>query len=597
MANQIPERKDVKESDKWDLSTLYKSKDDWEKALASIPSLTEKVVAFKGKMGESADSLLGALKAYEQLMKVVESVANYAGLLLTEDEGNAESLDMDGRVTMAYSKATAELAFFDPEVIAIDDKKIDEWISKSEFDDYRIFVRKLRHYKPYILSEKEERILSLQTESGETAKSAYSALTNVDLQFGTVNVNGEEKPLTQSTWSIFMQNPDRNVRKEAYKKFYDGFAKNQNTIAALYAGSVNHDVFMARARGYESSLASKLYGDKVPESVYRNLIDTVHKNLPTLHKFYSLRKKVLGLEELRHYDVYVPLVKDVVTKTSYEEAVEICRNALSPLGKDYTDTLCKGLLGGWADRYENKGKRSGAFSSGAYTGYPYILLNYKEDDIRDVFTMAHEGGHSMHTWFSKNSNPFLQYDYTIFEAEVASTFNEELVFEYLLKNAKTPEMKNYLLAMRASDIIATLHRQTMFAEFELKAHESVENGKPLTAESLRKIYRELLEQYFGPEMVFEETSDMEGLRIPHFYGAFYVYKYSTGISAAIALAKRVTEGGEKERDDYFKFLKSGGSRYPIESLKVAGVDMSSPAPIQSALDVFADLVNQLEKSL
>ncbi|MCR5124684.1 MAG: oligoendopeptidase F [Treponema sp.] len=597
MANQIPERKDVKESDKWDLSTLYKSKDDWEKALASVPSLTEKVVAFKGKMGESADSLLGALKAYEQLMKVVESVANYAGLLLTEDEGNAESLDMDGRVTMAYSKATAELAFFDPEVIAIDDKKIDEWISKSEFDDYRIFVRKLRHYKPYILSEKEERILSLQTESGETAKSAYSALTNVDLQFGTVNVNGEEKPLTQSTWSIFMQNPDRNVRKEAYKKFYDGFAKNQNTIAALYAGSVNHDVFMARARGYESSLASKLYGDKVPESVYRNLIDTVHKNLPTLHKFYSLRKKVLGLSELRHYDVYVPLVKDVVTKTSYEEAVEICRNALSPLGKDYTDTLCGGLLGGWTDRYENKGKRSGAFSSGAYTGYPYILLNYKEDDIRDVFTMAHEGGHSMHTWFSKNSNPFLQYDYTIFEAEVASTFNEELVFEYLLKNAKTPEMKSYLLAMRAGDIISTLHRQTMFAEFELKAHESVENGKPLTAESLRKIYRELLEQYFGPEMVFEETSDMEGLRIPHFYGAFYVYKYSTGISAAIALAKRVTEGGEKERDDYFKFLKSGGSRYPIESLKVAGVDMSSPAPIQSALDVFADLVNQLEKSL
>ncbi|MBR6914515.1 MAG: oligoendopeptidase F [Treponema sp.] len=597
MANQIPERKDVKESDKWDLSTLYKSKDDWEKALASVPSLTEKVVAFKGKMGESADSLLGALKAYEELMKVVESVANYAGLLLTEDEGNAESLDMDGRVTMAYSKATAELAFFDPEVIAIDDKKIEEWISKSEFDDYRIFVRKLRHYKPYILSEKEERILSLQTESGETAKSAYSALTNVDLQFGTVNVNGEEKPLTQSTWSIFMQNPDRNVRKEAYKKFYDGFAKNQNTIAALYAGSVNHDVFMARARGYESSLASKLYGDKVPESVYRNLIDTVHKNLPTLHKFYSLRKKVLGLEELWHYDVYVPLVKDVVTKTSYEEAVEICRNALSPLGKDYTDTLCGGLLGGWTDRYENKGKRSGAFSSGAYTGYPYILLNYKEDDIRDVFTMAHEGGHSMHTWFSKNSNPFLQYDYTIFEAEVASTFNEELVFEYLLKNAKTPEMKNYLLAMRASDIIATLHRQTMFAEFELKAHESVENGKPLTAEALRKIYRELLEQYFGPEMVFEETSDMEGLRIPHFYGAFYVYKYSTGISAAIALAKRVTEGGEKERDDYFKFLKSGGSRYPIESLKVAGVDMSSPAPIQSALDVFADLVNQLEKSL
>lgn len=597
MANAIPERKDVKESDKWDLSTLYKSKADWENALASIPALTEKVVSFKGKLGESAESLLGALKAFEELMKVIETVCNYAGLLLTGDEGNAESLDMDGRATMAYSKASTEIAFFDPELMSIDDRKIDEWISKSEFDDYRIFIRKSLHFKPYVLSEKEERIISLQCESAETSRNAFSMLTNVDLQFGTVSVNGEEKPLTQSTWSLFMQNPDRNVRKEAYNKFYDGFVKNQNTIAALYAGSVNHDVFIARARGYGSSLSSKLYGDKVPESVYRNLIDTVHKNLPALHKFYSLRKKVLGVEELRHYDVYVPLVKDVTTKTSYEETVEICRNALSPLGKEYTDTLCSGLLGGWADRYENKGKRSGAFSSGSYTGYPYILLNYKEDDIRDVFTMAHEGGHSMHTWYSKNSNPFLQYDYTIFEAEVASTFNEELVFEYLLKNAKTPEMKNYLLAMRANDILATLHRQTMFAEFELKAHEAVESGKPLSAEVLRKIYRELLELYFGPEMVFEESSDMEGLRIPHFYGAFYVYKYSTGISAAIALAKKVTQGGDAAREDYFKFLRSGGSRYPIESLKVAGVDMSSPEPIQSALDVFADLVNQLEASL
>ena len=296
-----------------------------------------------------------------------------------------------------------------------------------------------------------------------------------------------------------MQNPDRSVRKEAYDKFYDGFVRNKNTIAALYSGNVQHDVFVARARGYPSSLESKLYGDKVPVSVYKNLIDTVHRNLPALHRFYSLRKKVLGVDELRHYDVYVPLVKGVKTKTSYDEAVEICRGALAPLGNEYTDTLCSGLLGGWVDRYENKGKRSGAFSSGVYTGYPYILLNYKDDDIRDVFTMAHEGGHSMHSWYSKNNNPFMQYGYTIFEAEVASTFNEELVFEHLLKNAKDADMRNYLLAMRANDILATLHRQTMFAEFELKAHESVENGVPLSADVLRKIYRGLLEQYFGPE--------------------------------------------------------------------------------------------------
>nr|MBP3281387.1 oligoendopeptidase F [Treponema sp.] len=597
MAKNIPERKDVPEGDKWDLTTLYKSDSDWEAALASIPSLSGAVAAFKGKLGESAESLLGALKALEALYRVLETVSNYAGLKLTADEGDPASQDKDGRATMAYTKALAETSFFDPELMSIDDAKIDEWLSRKEFDDYRIYVRKSLHYKPYTLSEKEERILSLQAESAQTAHNAFSMLTNVDLQFGFVSVDGEEQPLTQSTWSLFMQNPDRSVRKEAYDKFYDGFVRNRNTIAALYSGSVQHDVFVARARGYGSSLESKLYGDKVPVSVYKNLIDTVHKNLPALHKFYSLRKKVLGVDELRHYDVYVPLVKNVKTKTSYDEAVEICRGALAPLGKEYTDTLCSGLLGGWVDRYENKGKRSGAFSSGVYTGYPYILLNYKDDDIRDVFTMAHEGGHSMHSWYSKNSNPFMQYGYTIFEAEVASTFNEELVFEHLLKNAKDADMRNYLLAMRANDILATLHRQTMFAEFELKAHESVENGVPLSADVLRKIYRGLLEQYFGPEMVFEDSSDMEGLRIPHFYGSFYVYKYATGISASLALAKRVTEGGEKEREDYFKFLRSGGSRYPIESLKVAGVDMSSPEPVQSALDVFARLVDELESSL
>ncbi|MBQ9282736.1 MAG: oligoendopeptidase F [Treponema sp.] len=591
--NSIPTRNEVPASDKWDLSTLYKSDEDWEKALSSIKMLTEKVVAFKGKLGDSSDSLLGCLKAIENLEKVVETVHEYAGLQHTADESDAAAQDREGRAMMAYAASESETSFFSPELMAIPDEKINEWKNLPEFADYKIFLEKELHHKPYILSEKEERILSLQSESSETAYKAFSMLTNVDMQFESVRVNGEEKPLTQSTYSVYLHNPDREVRKQAYKNFYKGFVQHENTIASLYAGSVNQDVFTARARGYKSSLEAALYGNKVPESVYRNLIDTVHKNLPTLHKYYSLRKKILGVEELRHYDVYVPLVKNVECKTSYDEAVEICRAALSPLGKEYIDTLCSGLKGGWVDRYENKGKRSGAFSSGAYTGYPYILLNYKEDSIRDLFTMAHEGGHSMHSYFSKTNNPFMCYNYTIFEAEVASTFNEELVFEYLLREAKTPEMKAYLISMRADDILATLHRQTMFAEFELKSHELVESGTPLSAQVLRKIYRELLEQYFGPEMVFEEESDMEGLRIPHFYGAFYVYKYATGISAALALAKRVTGGGEKEREDYFKFLKSGGSRFPIESLKVAGVDMSSSEPVQSALDVFADLVSEL----
>ena len=597
--NKIPLRDEVPAKDKWDLSSIFKSDDEWEEALKSLPAITQKVAAYKGKLGESDKTLLEALKAYEQAQLKMETVYHYASLIHEANEDDSAATDKNGRALMAYTQMQSELSFIDPEIQSIDETKLRQWISQPEFADYKVFIEKNLHFKKYILSEKEERILSLQMQTAETPYTAFSVLTNVDINktFGTVNVDGEEKPLTETTWSVFLHSQDRKVREEAYKKFYAKFEEHQNSIAALYAGSVNQDIFSVRARGYDSSLHQALYGNKVPLSVYHNLIDCIHKNLDTLHEYYSLRKKVLGVKELRHWDVYVPLVKSVETKTSYEEAVEICRKALAPLGKEYTDRLCDGLLNGWADRYENVGKRSGAFSSGCYIGNPYILLNYKDDVIRDVFTMAHEGGHSMHSWYSVHNNPFMSYDYTIFEAEVASTFNEELVFKFLLENAKSKEMKAYLLSMRADDILATLHRQTMFAEFELKAHEAVENGTPLTAELLRKIYRDLLELYFGPEMVFESNSDLEGLRIPHFYTAFYVYKYATGISAALALAKRVTEGGEKEREDYFKFLKSGGSRYPIESLRVAGVDMESTEPVQAACDTFKAIVDELKQIL
>ena len=597
MNSKIPTRDEVEEKNKWDLSSIYKSDDEWEAALKTLPELTKKVAEFKGKLGSSAETLLKALKALEKAELQMETVYHYASLQHHANEDDSVATDREGRAMMAYTDMQTELSFFEPEIQSIEEKELRQWISQPDFANYKIFIEKQLHFKKYILSEKEERILSLQMQPAQTPDAAFSVLTNVDINktFGTVNVNGKEQQLTETTWSVFLHNQDRKVREEAYKKFYAKFEEHQNTIAALYAGSVNQDVFQVRARGYDSSLQAALYGNKVPTSVYHNLIECIHKNLPTLHEYYSIRKKALGVDKLKHYDVYVPLVKSVETKTTYEEAVEICRNALAPLGKEYTDRLCDGLLNGWTDRYENVGKRSGAFSSGCYVGNPYILLNYNEENIRDVFTMAHEGGHSMHSWYSVHNNPFMCYDYTIFEAEVASTFNEELVFEYLLKNAKDDEMKKYLLAMRADDILATLFRQTMFAEFELKAHEFVENGTPLTAELLRKTYRELLELYFGPEMNFEENSDMEGLRIPHFYSAFYVYKYATGISAALALAHRVTTGGEQERNDYFKFLKSGGSRYPIESLKIAGVDMESVEPVQAACNTFKDIVEQLKE--
>ena len=571
----IPARKDVPAKDKWNLSSIYKSDDDWEAALKSIPELTKKAASFKGRLGESAQTLLAALKELEAANLVMETVYHYASLQHEADEDDTKATDRDGRAMMAYTQMQAELSFVDPEIQEIDEAKLREWIATPDFENYRIYIEKLLHFKQYILSEKEERILSLAMQPAQTAETAFSVLTDVDMNktYGTVTDNGEEKQLTETTFGVFLHSQDRKVREQAYKKFYAKYEEHQNTIAALYAGSVNQDVFTMRARGYKSSLELALYGNKVPAAVYHNLIDCVHKNLPALHEYYKLRRELLGLKqgELRHYDVYVPLIKSVETKTTYEESVEI-----------------------WADRYENIGKRSGAFSSGCYIGDPYILLNYNEENIRDVFTMAHEGGHSMHSWYAVHNNPFMCYDYTIFEAEVASTFNEELVFEYLYKNAKSDDMKKYLLAMRADDILATLYRQTMFAEYELKAHELVEGGTPLTAELLRKIYRELLELYFGPEMTFESNSDMEGLRIPHFYNAFYVYKYATGISASLALAKRVTNGGEKEREDYFKFLKSGGSRYPIEALKVAGVDMAQTEPVQAACDEFKKIIAELE---
>ena len=602
MAKTIPPRKDVKTEDKWDLSSLYKSAEEWENALEQLGDLSKTVAAFKGKLGAGPEQLLAALKEYEKCLLQMETVYHYASLEHEADEDDTKASDRYGRAMMAYTSMQAQLSFIDPELMEIDEGLLREWAARPDFADYKVYLEKLLHFKKYTLSEKEERILSLQGQPAMTADTAFSVLTNVDMNktFGNVTVDGEEQQLTETTWGIFMHNHDRKVREQAYKKFYAKYEEHQNVLAALYTGSVNQDIFGMRARGYESSLHAALYGNKVPVSVYHNLIDCIHKNLEVLHKYYSIRKRALGLDELRHWDVYVPLVKSVQTKTSYEEAVEICRAALAPLGKEYTDRLCNGLLNGWADRYENIGKRSGAFSSGCYVGNPYILLNYNEENIRDVFTMAHEGGHSMHSWYSVHNNPFMSYDYTIFEAEVASTFNEELVFEYLLDQAKrnsNADLQKYLLAMRADDILATLFRQTMFAEFELKAHELVENGTPLTPELLRKIYRELLELYFGPEMHFEANSDMEGLRIPHFYSAFYVYKYATGISAALALAKRVTKGGEAEREDYYKFLKSGGSRYPIESLKVAGVDMEIVEPVQAACDTFRSIVDQLDALL
>lgn len=592
MANNIPLRSEVKESDKWDLSKLYATKQDWEKDIKFLQESIKKASSFSGKLGESPEKLLEALKWDTEISIIVEKAYVYASLHYSGDASDPENQKMIGIITQVYTDYAAATSFMTPEIIAID--SLEEWMKAKEFDDYRVMLTKILRQKDHTLSHKEEELLAKQSELQDTPNQAFGMLTNVDMNFGEI----DGTPLSQSTWSQFMINPDRDVRRRAYEQFYKTYESHEQTLATLYAGSVKQDIFNARIRGFETALDKALYRDDVPRSVYTGLIEAVHKAFPILHRYYALRKKVLKVDELRHYDVYVPLVGSIKTHKTYEEAAQIVEEALKPLGKDYTDVIYAGLTKDrWVDRYENKGKRSGAFSSGGFIGEPYILMNYKEDVLGDVFTLAHEGGHSMHSYYSKRNNPFPCYEYTIFEAEVASTFNEQLIAKYFMDNAESEEMKTYIIAKQVDDIIATLFRQTMFAEFELLCHTQQESGEPLTVDSLRKTYRGLLEAYFGPDMHFEDNSDMEGLRIPHFYNAYYVYKYATGISAAIALSERVLNGGKQELEDYLGFLKSGGSKFPIQTLKGAGVDMSTQAPVEAAVRKFEDLLTQLEKRI
>ncbi len=590
--SEIPLRSQVAENDKWDLSSLYPCDEAWESDLELLKKKQEEAGKFKGTLGNSPARLLEAIKWLSSAYMLAEQVYVYASLKYSAESNDPENQRKFGLATQAYTDLAAATSYFDPEVLKV--KNIPKWIDDKDFDDCRVFLNKIVRRKEHTLSPGEEQILAKQAEIQETPSKTFEILTNVDMDFG----ESDGRPLSQGTWSVFMLDPDREVRKNAYNQFYGEYKAHEQTLATLYAGSVKQDIFNARIRGFDTALDAALFVDDIPKSVYTGLIEAVHKAFPVLHRYYALRKKILGVEELRHYDVYVPLVSSVKTHKTYEQAAEIVKNALKPLGDDYVKTIYKGITSDrWVDRYENKGKRSGAFSSGGFVGAPYILLNYNEDVLGDVFTLAHEGGHSMHSLYSKNNNPFLSYEYTIFEAEVASTFNEQLVARYLTENAESSEMKTYILAKQIDDIIATLFRQTMFAEFELLCHTQQEQGQPLTVSTLRKTYRGLLESYFGPDMVFEENSDLEGLRIPHFYSAYYVYKYATGISAAIALSERVLNGGYREREDYLDFLKSGGSTFPIQSLKKAGVDMSTQRPVEAATRKFESLLQQFENQL
>ncbi|GMO57769.1 MAG: oligoendopeptidase F [Termitinemataceae bacterium] len=599
MTTKTKTRAEVAVQDTWDLSKLFKNDAAWDASLAKYEADSKKIPEFKGTLGKSAASFADFLDWNTNLSILEERLSYYSMLRSSEDEGDSVARAMSGKILMVASAAQAAKAWVDPEIMAIPEQDIQKFLLDKRLANYRISISRLLRYKPHILSEKEERIIAIQAEATGAANEAFSVLTNVDLDFGTIKTEQGEMPLSQSTWSVFMENPDRNLREKAYKQYYSQFLGHKTTLASLYASSVKQDVVNARIRGFKSARSASLFSDNVSESVYDNLISTINDNLGPLHRYYELKRRMLKVENLRHWDVYAPIVPQMeVRKRSWNEAVDEVSEALAPLGGEYVDTLRTGLLGRWSDRYENKGKRSGAFSAGSYSGDPYILMNYKEDLLRDIFTLAHEGGHSMHSYYSARNNHFASYNYTIFEAEVASTFNEELLFRSLYKKASSSKNEQiYLVNKRIDDILATLYRQAMFAEYEKIIHELEEGGTPLTCDNLRAEYRKLLQKYFGKAMILDEESDMEGLRIPHFYRAFYVYKYSTGISASISLAQRVLTGGASEKSDYFKFLKSGGSLFPLDSLKVAGVDMSVSDPIKSACAVFEGLVKLAEDLL
>ena len=551
-------RDEVPEKDKWDLSHLFSDVGKWHEDFAWLERTYPAIAQWKNRVGESTQTLADVLEFEKQLDQKIERLYHYASLQQAEDSANADYLARIAQLQNLLTKVSEAFAFVTPEIQAIDDEKFAKFLNDPALSSWKIKLKKIRRMKPHVLSEREERLLALGDSAIDGYDDAFSKLTDVDMKFGAVqDEQGREVPLTQSSFSSFLVKRDHALRKRAFHQFYDEFRDHEYTLASSLAYSVKADVFRARARNFPSALEASLFRDDVPMAVYDGLIAAVRSNLEPLFRYYDLRRRVLNLDELHHYDTYVPLVPKIETRISFDEAVETVLTALQPLGAAYVDSLGEGLRGRWCDRYENKNKRSGAFSSGSYGAPPYILMNYKDDVFADVYTLAHEAGHSMHTFLAQKSQLFQDYDYPIFLAEVASTFNEELLTHHLLEKTTDPKMRAYIINRQIDDIRGTLFRQTMFAEFEKIIHAIEESGDGLTLDVFKKEYRALLNSYFAQNFVIDAELDLECLRIPHFYSAFYVYKYATGISAAIALSEKVLSGEPGSVDGYLAFPEIG----------------------------------------
>lgn len=586
------QRSEIAQQDKWRIEDIYATDQAWEADYNECIRRAKEKCAYQGRLAESALILYQALKESDEADLLVEHVYVYAFMKYYEDTANAVYQEMSGRAQAAVTKLSEKYAFLTPEILAIDQKKMQEYLNSDTIALYRHALEDILEKKEHALSEKEERLLAMAGQVTASPNEIFSKFNNADVKFGTIlDEDGNEVELTNGRYSVFMESNDRSVRENAFKALYRQYGNYKNTLAATYYANVKQACFYAKARKYDSTLQMYLSGSFIPEKVYHNLIETVHKNLDKMHAYVSLRKQVLGVDELHFYDIYAPMVSDITMKIPYEEAKDIALKALAPLGEEYLSKVKEGFESGWVDVYENTGKRTGAFSWGTYGVHPYVFLNYT-DTLNDVFTLVHEMGHAMHTYYSNANQPYPYAGYRIFVAEVASTCNEALLMQYLLKNCTDLSEKKYLMNHYFEQFKGTLFRQTMFAEFEMITHKMAEDGEVLSAQALCDVCRKLNEEYFGEDMVIDDEIALEWSRIPHFYTPFYVYQYATGYSAAIAIASKIFKGDEKTLKGYKQFLSGGCSMHPIDLLKLCGIDMESPQVIQEALDVFGQLLEE-----
>lgn len=596
MTKELPKREEVPKKLTWELETIFETDELWEKEFEKLQQEIPKITNYQGKLGESADTLYELFTFQDEISERLGKLYTYAHMRYDQDTTNAFYQAMNQKAEILLTQASSTMSFIVPEILQIDVAKLKTFLEeKKELQLYQKTIDEILRQKAHVLSEREEYLLSEVSEALQTASQTFGMLNNADLKFPFIkDENGEEVELTHGRYIRFMESRDRNVRKQAFKAMYDTFGKFKNTFATTLVGNIKKDNFYAKVRNYTSARQAALDANNIPESVYDNLVETINDHLSLLHRYTALRKKVLQVDELHMYDLYVPLVKDVDMTVTYEEAQDFVLKSLAPLGKEYTDVIQQAFNNRWIDVVENRGKRSGAYSSGAYGTNPFILMNW-QNNVNDMYTLTHELGHSVHSYFTRKHQPYRYGNYSIFVAEVASTCNESLLSEYLLNNLGDEKQRLYILNHFLEGFRATVFRQTMFAEFEHDIHIRTQNGEPLTADKLTEIYYELNKKYFGDQITVDEDIGLEWARIPHFYYNYYVYQYATGYSAATSLANQILTEKEVAVERYLEFLKAGSSDFPIEVLKKAGVDMTSKRPILEALQVFEEKLAEFEK--